>query len=47
MGLLMWQERMAGLINSLNSGFGTMRFDEIVRSDYAMLADVLRKVTNG
>jgi hypothetical protein len=47
MGLLMWQERMAGLVNSLNSGFGTMRFDEIVRSDYAMLADVLRKVTNG
>jgi hypothetical protein len=47
MGLLMWQERMAGLVNSLNSGFGTMRFDEIVRSDYAILADILKEVTNG
>lgn len=47
MGLLMWQQRMAGLLNTKRMKMGNVRFDEVYNSDFANLGSIVDTLCNG
>ncbi len=46
MGLLMWQQRMYGLLNTARMHMDRMRFDEVYNSDYANIGSIIENVCN-
>jgi hypothetical protein len=47
MGLIVWQKRMAALMNTPKLKLDRMRFDEILNSDFAVLGKMIKNITNG
>ena len=46
MGLIMWQKRMASLMNTDKLGWSRMRFDEILNSDFSSLGVIVKRIMN-
>lgn len=47
MGIIMWQKRMAALMNTDKIGLARMRFDEIINSGFPFLGTIIKKIING
>lgn len=47
MGLIVWQKRMAALMNTHKLQLDKMRFDEILNSDFPVLGKMIKNITNG